>query len=541
MSASSSLSRRGFFAAAGTAAVMAGIPASAAAQSTEAAPGSLAYEWDADVLVVGAGIAGLSAAIFAADAGAKVILLDKMPDGTSSATWKSGGNFGGAGTKMQIAAGIMDSPSMMYNEFMQISRLQAKSEMLKVHCEQAGLCADLLDEWSFELFGESIFLNHAPTVSVHEAYSVDRVYLAMRRPEYQAPAGGGSSIQLVLEDQLQKRIARGAVTAQYNTRALELIVDEGAGRVVGCKVEGEDGEADIYAKTVILATGGFMSSPEALAEFTPYQSSALSTGAESSTGDGLFMATAIGANVYGMDMDYGLPYPGTIPDPDRPGRGETTFDLHTAGIVWVDKHGVRFAAEDTENERDQKVATLQAEDQQVYVIFDEAVREANGATVSVWAEGALDSDRFLEEAERGVFVKKADTLEELAAALGIPGDALVETIERYNTMVEAGEDTDFGRQELEHKIETPPFYGIMTVPRNLSTKGGLLINADGKVINTEGSIIPGLYAAGEVAAYALLVGYGMAGGSLLAHCMVMGKITARNAALEAKTYTVLGA
>jgi len=474
-------------------------------------------KWDADLLVVGSGEAGMFAAINAADEGAKVILLEKFPDIMSSSSWISGGSISGACTKMQIAGGVLDdSPWEHYKDIMKIGRYKQDPDLVRVFVENAGVIVDWLDALGVP------FKDHkALFAPAHELYSKMRSYW----PDPQGSTPSGGVINTYIQKELQKRIDRGDVKRLFETRAKTLIKDD-SGTITGAKADDAGGkEVQYLAKATILATGGFVNDRKARKDFAPWMENVISKGAVSATGDGLYMATGVGAGTACLSDEFltAVLSPGAIPDPKDPTKSTASVNMiQYPGPIWVDKNGKRFYDEGTSYEVGRKEATCKnVADQTVFVILDEGIKTANKDTPIAF--GAWN--KFDEAAKAGELVKMANTIEELAGKLGIDAAALKNTVDKYNGYVTAGKDPDFGRTELKYKIATPPFYGIKTIPSSILTRGGLVINTRAEVLDTKGKIIPGLYAAGEVVAQSLTSsGIGSISGGANTTAMVFGRL-----------------
>ncbi len=429
-----------------------------------------------DIVVVGAGPAGMTAGIYAAEGGADVLVLEKMS------------TVGGAGA---ISSGATDSYG---SKFAKEKGIEDSAEQLKADMTTAGHgynqedLVDLFIENAGETFDWLVSLGVAygdPTPS--EEHSVNRVFLA---------TGSGVSITNAIE----KRCEEAGVEILLETKATELITEDG--KVTGVKAEGSDGTAyEIYADAVVLATGGYGANSDLLTDSlaaTPYY------GAACSTGDGHLMAQAVGAEL--VHMDFGKVYPGGWEYADGKAKislGYTLLAVQQEGAIIVNSDGVRTFREGGLN-YEFKNAIRSDKNNVNYLVLDAAAFDVWKTAVNSKQRGNLGSEEDIENAIAANGTSKpviyhADTLEEVAALAGMDGETLKATVEKWNIYVENGVDEDFGRTTLSRKIGEGPYYLIAEKTRFATTLGGVVINTNFEVHTAEGTVIPGLYAIGEIA------------------------------------------
>ena len=429
-----------------------------------------------DIVVVGAGPAGMTAGIYAAEGGADVLVLEKMS------------TVGGAGA---ISSGATDSYG---SQFAKEKGIEDSAEQLKANMTTAGHgynqedLVDLFIENAGETFDWLVSLGVEygdPTPS--EEHSVNRVFLA---------TGSGVSITNAIE----KRCEEAGVEILLETKAMELITQDG--KVTGVKAEGSDGTAyEIYADAVVLATGGYGANSDLLTDSlaaTPYY------GAACSTGDGHLMAQAVGAEL--VHMDFGKVYPGGWEYADGKAKislGYTLLAVQQEGAIIVNSDGVRTFREGGLN-YEFKNAIRSDKNNVNYLVLDAAAFDVWKTAVNSKQRGNLGSEEDIENAIAANGTSKpviyhADTLEEVAALAGMDGETLKATVEKWNTYVENGVDEDFGRTTLSRKIGEGPYYLIAEKTRFATTLGGVVINTNFEVHTAEGTVIPGLYAIGEIA------------------------------------------
>jgi len=450
----------------------------------------LPEKWDeeADVVVLGAGLAGLSAAIEAADAGASVILLEKMSSITSSHSTRNVGNVAGAGSKMQAKAGISDSPERWREDIVSQgeTRLMAP-ELLDILMSSGGSHIDWLQEMGVPF----VYVCYRPPDSIPRGHIVK---------------GDAQPLGIVLAERAKER----GVKILLDTKAIELYrwADN---RIAGVRAESKDGKTITFKakKGTILCAGDYSASKELKVKYTPLLEEAMAetAGNPGNTGDGFVMAWAVGADSKCLD-DVGKPE-GLWMLPDQPrGTGISEY-LIEAGAIIVNKDGIRFQNESV---------TLGGKDvyrqpsQVAFVVFDSKV-----ATTDVVPEGAprgrgpwLCTCRYLDDWRKfpGA-VKEANTIEELAKNLGVSTSGLLETVNKYNRYVDARKDPDFERTHLGPGIRKPPFIGLGPgrTMANLC-QGTLMVNNKHQVLDVFGKVIPGLYAAGDMGKSGKIIAHG---------------------------------
>ena len=490
-----------------------------------------------DVVVLGGGGAGLTASITAAQNGAKAILVEKAGS-LGGNTLIAGQGFNAcdperqANTEMSeallgqlksyldldpadfgafaevletvkgqindyIASGsttLFDSPELhMLHTYMGGKRTGLDGTVIEPDLELARTFAtNALDalEWA-----ESIGAQWNDTTST---------ILGAMWPRSHGLANG--NVITILTDAAK---ANG-VEIVTDTRANELIVENG--KVVGVKATTSEGaNVTLHANSgVVLATGGFSANAPMVVEYNNYwpglSDTMPSTNAPTITGDGIVMAKAVGADLVGMGFAQLMPS-------SHPVDGSLFSGIWGSAEtqVFVNKEGKRYVNEYAERDVLSKAALAQT-DGIFYIICDNKI--------------AKNADVAGMEAKGNVVV--ADTLEELAEKLGIPADTFVETIERYNSFVDAQKDDDFGKPLFGEKIDEAPFVATPRSPSLHHTMGGVKIDTNTHVISTEGNGIDGLYAAGEVTG-GLHAGNRL-GGNAMTDFLVFGRIAGENAA-----------
>ena len=432
-------------------------------------------ELTTDVVVVGGGGAGMSAAVRLAELGQQVILFEKSSF-LGGAISVSGGNQVVMGAQLQADNGVEDdSVESMVADFEANGANKNNEEILTLFAENVGAATD----WLVASCGIEF------DAGLHQLgeYSHNREL---------AYTGGGAGFA----ERMRKAVERSGATVYLSTKVESLLVEDGA--VVGVKAVSTDGtkEYTVHAVNVVLATGGYGNNKDML---TDEMKSALYYGPSTSTGDGIRMAEAVNAQT--ANMEYGKRYPNGI-EVDT-GIAKSTIAGNIVGwtmsAILVNADGNRVVNEKASN-RTILEEELQQPGGMLYLLLD-------AETFEVWKTklapaGISDGDIEKYLAANGtttpVFAH-GETLEEAAAAAGVNAENLAATVEKYNSFVEKGEDADFGRNAsyLTMKIGAGPYYLIEQKPRFATTMGGLVVNTNMQVLNQGGSAISGLYAAGE--------------------------------------------
>jgi fumarate reductase flavoprotein subunit len=456
---------------------------------------------DCDVLIVGAGGAGMAAAIEAADSGASVTVLEagKRPGGSTAL---SGGVFYAAGTSVQRAAGVQDDVERMYRYYMTFNRWNLEPWLIRRFCEESAPTLEWLLGLGVEMPIDGLYISGVEDV-----------------PRGHHTRGSGAA----LFEHLHGAAAARGVAIHAKVCVESLLVEEG--RVAGVVAQG----AEMRAGAVVLATGGYGANRDLLAEFNPDVAEqderwSFYFGSETSRGDGIRMALDLGAEVVGRNR---------LMVNASPGFSRDVADFHPPWLVFVNRHGQRFMDETWPY----CIAGHRIEEQPgrlCFAIFDEPTRAASPsrhpfADKLGVGDFAYSCDRLAEEAERGR-VLMADTLEGLAVKAGIDPVGLAGTVARYNADVRAGGDAQFFKQGALTTIETAPFYAAEVHAASFgATSAGLRIDTDARVLGADARPIAGLYAAGETAGGVLGERY-VGGGNYISNALIFGRIAGRGAA-----------
>lgn len=426
-----------------------------------------------DVVIVGAGAAGLSAALRLQESGQdNILVLEKMAyTGGASAT--CGGGFLAAGSRYQQQAGIEDTPELMMEELLEKGHHINDVELTRLHAENAAPTVD----WLIDDIGVQ-FNTPQPSET-----TINRDFTAV---------GGGAGMMQTLAEAAQQR----GIEIQLNTRATELIVDNGAVR--GVLAEDTDGNHyTIQAQAVLLATGGYGNNSQLMDEADVGR--VIYYGPISSNGEGMTMARDIGAKVTNLQ------YVGVKPNGLETGEGIGKYTQPANNAMWKASAGIlvndagQRLIDETSSEEELVSIYKQQNDWAMYTVMDQAAYDIFYSTaIEKHLFSEAEAQQWIDEKGTGttVFVR-GETLQEAAEQAGIDAGQLAQTIENYNQGVAKGED-EFGRQVVAAFDTEGPVYIVKQNLRFATTLGGLDINTHCQVLNEQDEAIAGLYAAGEV-------------------------------------------
>ena len=500
-------------------AIKAAVAAALAGETAEEATVEIPFE-QPDVIVIGAGMSGLSAAVRASQLGANVLVFEQMARiGGSAAV--AGGSIVGAETIIEKEAGIEDSIDLLYADFPRLGgEGNFNPEVARKFAERAGTAVDWLDTFVGVNFGERM-----PTYGSYEPLNVNRVHFAVpENGDVSASSGkGGTGFVSALKAKLDEYIAAGTACLLMETKVTDIVIEDGV--ITGVVADINGVETVVKAPSTIIATGGYGHNEAWLKEFN-FTNVATSTPA-SASGSGYDFARKAGAVFTGMD--FCTAYGGAIPVTGF--TKSLAANLYTnPGPIWVGLNGERFADETNADSKLRSDAWTAAEENKVFIVYTDKAINPEMPMIT----GAADAAAALAELiEAGEFVFKADTVEELAQKAGINAEALVKTVETYNADCAAGKDSLFGREANLVAMEEGPYYAIMTIPYVLITSGGPQINADAQMVNAAGEVIPGAYLAGEIVGMGNVCGHTTIGGIGHGNCATWGMIAAENAVANA--------
>ena len=482
---------------------------------------------DADVVVVGAGGAGMTAAITAAAEGKSVVILESQSMVGGNSVRATGGmnagktvyqdenEFGesaGVEKTLKTAAekyadnetitalaktvseqwaayqanptGYFDSVELMELDTMIGGKGINDPELVETLCANSADAIDWLDEHGITLHNVSSF----------GGASVKRIHRPVNA-EGKTVSVGSYMIPL-----LQENCEKAGVKMMLDTTATEILTDAN-GAAVGVKATGASGETvTVNAKAVVLATGGFGANLDMVVKYKPELKGFMTTNAPGIQGQGIEMAQAIGAATVDMDQIQ------IHPTVEANTAALITEGLRGDGAILINEEGQRFI--DEVGTRDVvSAAEIAQTGSYSWLVVDQAMADASSVI-----QGYI---------KKGYTVTGA-TYEELGKAMGVDAAAFAETMEKWNGYVEAKNDPDFGRTSFANPLNTAPYYAVKVTAGVHHTMGGLKINANTEVLNEKGEVIPGLFAAGEVTGG--VHGANRLGGNAVADFTVFGRI-----------------
>ena len=482
---------------------------------------------DADVVVVGAGGAGMTAAITAAGEGKSVVILESQSMVGGNSVRATGGmnagktvyqdenEFGesaGVEKTLKTAAekyadnetitalaktvseqwaayqanptGYFDSVELMELDTMIGGKGINDPELVETLCENSADAIDWLDEHGITLHNVSSF----------GGASVKRIHRPVNA-EGKTVSVGSYMIPL-----LQENCEKAGVKMMLDTTATEILTDAN-GAAVGVKATGASGETvTVNAKAVVLATGGFGANLDMVVKYKPELKGFMTTNAPGIQGQGIEMAQAIGAATVDMDQIQ------IHPTVEANTAALITEGLRGDGAVLINAEGKRFI--DEVGTRDVvSAAEIAQTGSYSWLVVDQAMVDASSVIQGYIKKG---------------YTVTGETYEELGKAMGVDAAAFAETMDKWNGYVEAKNDPDFGRTSFANPLNTAPYYAVKVTAGVHHTMGGLKINANTEVLNEKGEVIPGLFAAGEVTGG--VHGANRLGGNAVADFTVFGRI-----------------
>ena len=487
---------------------------------------------DADIVIVGAGGAGMTAAITAAEEGKSVVILESQSMVGGNSVRATGGmnagktvyqdenEFGeaaGVEKTLKTAAekyadnetitalaktvseqwaeyqanptGYFDSVELMELDTMVGGKGINDPELVETLCSNSADAIDWLDEHGITLHNVASF-GGASVKRIHRPVDADGKTISV----------GSYMIPL-----LQENCEKAGVQILLNTTANEILTDAN-GAAVGVKATGASGETvTVNAKAVVLTTGGFGANLDMVTEYKPELKGFMTTNAAGAQGQGIEMATAIGAGTVDMDQIQ------IHPTVEANTAALITEGLRGDGAVLINAEGKRFI--DEVGTRDVvSAAEIAQTGSYSWLVVDQAMVDASSVIQGYIKKG---------------YTVTGETYEELGKAMGVDEAAFAETMNTWNGYVDAKNDPDFGRTSFANKLDTAPYYAIKVTAGVHHTMGGLTINTNTEVLKEDGSVIPGLFAAGEVTGG--VHGANRLGGNAVADFTVFGRIAGKAA------------
>lgn len=446
--------------------------------SPQAASAELPSEWTSehDLVVIGAGGAGLAAALEASRAGASVMVLECENSHLFSNTALCGGVVMGCCSSIQKEAGVEDSVEEFKKYLDAINDGLDSQNLTHLWAEKSGETIDWLREAGADFPVEKLYKSGA-----------EDAYADVTKPVARGVIAFDSKGASICDALYQQAVAEGAEFA-FGTLATGLYQDE-TGRV--CGVAADDGTSRKANKGVVIASAGFSRNKDMLRNFMPDLVDGASNGSSRQQGDGIVMGQRLGAKLTNM---WATQTTGKGIDTGQ--GGAPFFVLPNWGnqCICIDMDGTRAFDEGMMGEL-MSVEIINNHDGFVWAAWDDKVVQQGPAVITV----PPLSEGLRSEIDSGAILS-ANTLEELAEKIGVPAEVFVAEVDKLNSFVEEGVDKEFGKDQskgMGNKIDTPPFYAGKIVPAFADTAGGLTINEKAEVLNVDDQPIAGLYAAGS--------------------------------------------
>lgn len=468
-----------------------------------------------DLIVVGGGNAGLPAAIFAAERGAKVLIIDTNSQ-LGGTLYLSSGQMSAAGTKLQRSKGIVDTAQSHYDDIMKISSNTADPQLLRLAVDNAAPAFDWLTDHGFE-----VLPGHPVTGTTHEPYSQAR---------YAWGHEGGMSILKLLLAQLQPHIDAGRVQLLLQTEVTRLLLSRD-GSVRGVEAKNlDEKKLQFLARSTLLTCGGYTDNREMFEKYEKHRSYSQAT-SPFSQGAGYTMGESVGGYVRGGENH--TPLFGAVlansnyPAPMRMIVRNFPGD-RPPWEIFVNGSGERFLCEDVPSHTAYEYALGKQKDESCWVVFDEAILTSAppmagffGGGGSAGRSGKPDLHKYF--TEKTAFFYQGETPEELANRAGIDPAGLTATIADYNRAQASGQDR-LGRKHMPLPITKAPFYAIRLRAWNLTAYAGLAVDGQLRVIRRDGKPIGNLYAAGELLGMGQLMGHAVCGGMSVMPALSLGRL-----------------
>ncbi|WP_314590786.1 flavocytochrome c [Paenibacillus terrigena] len=431
-----------------------------------------------DIIIVGAGGAGMSAALEAKEKGLNPVIFEKMPIAGGN-TMKSSSGMNASETKFQKEQGIQDSNDLFYEETLKGGHNTNDKDMLRFFVDNSASAIDWLDSIGIRLNNITI------TGGMNEKRT--------HRPE------DGSAVGQYLVSGLMKNIQEKEIPLFVKANVKELTEKDGKVNGVKVVIDGNE-EKTITSDAVVVTTGGFGANMDMISEVRSDLKGLVTTNQIGSTGDGIKMIEKLGGAT--VDMDQIQVHP-TVQQEKSYLIGEA---VRGEGAILVSSEGKRFTNElDT---RDNVTAAInKLPEKSAYLVFDSGVKSRAKA---------------IQQYEKMGFVLQGESIEALAKALNVPADQLKSTVDTWNSAVKNKKDAEFGRTTgMDNDLSGAPYYAIKIAPGIHYTMGGVKINTNTEVLNRDGKPIPGLYAAGELTGG--LHGQNRIGGNSVAEIIIFGR------------------
>ena len=486
------------------------------------------HKYDADIVIVGGGLSGLSAALTAAENGVKTIVLEKMKFLGGAGLFPEGSL--GIGTRYQKENGIQTTTEMVFTKVMEFHHWRCNASVIRALLNESGKTIDWLTEYGVKITGIKTMFPPEKSLQTWHIFE-----------------GHGARVVKIMSDHIKQK--GGVILTK--TPVKKILINDG-GRIIGIAAINNGGETVVIkAKAVIIATGGFASNEEMLKKYvpdisTPGMAKLMYRGpiVDGRTGDGINLASSVNAALTGMGAIAGnSPYLDDEPA-IRQFRGPDYMKQMRCALIqpflWVNQHGDRFYNESLGSVFSDVYNAMTHNGGLMWSVFDGNMKEymvKNGPLIPfnaivVPGQKMTALDKGLQKGIAAGFAFKADTIGELANKISIKPEKLIETIKKVNHFTDQKNDADFNRKP-EHLVkfntENGPYYGLKGLRAFFLTLGGVKINSHMQALDHSEQVIPGLYVTGQDmgglydSTYDLL-----AEGSASSFALSSGRIAVRN-------------
>lgn len=450
--------------------------------------------YDTDVVVVGAGGAGLSSAIELAQNNKKVLVVEKAGISGGNTSYASAG-MNAAETKLQKENNVADTVDLFIKDTMEGGKNLNKEELVEILANKSAESIDWLEKNGVKFNqlkfsgGQSEMRTHAPTDQ----------------------KGNSIPVGSFLVDKLTKKAVEEGVEIIYDTKVDKILMKDG--KAVGVRGKNSDQEITINSKAVIVASGGFGSNKDKIIEYRPDLKDYVSTNAKSIQGDAIDFLKDLDASF--IDMDQIQIHPTVV----QKSGSLISEGLRGEGAILVNNSGRRFFNE-LETRDKVSEAILDQDGANAWLIVDQAMMDQSGTIKKYYDQN---------------YLQKADDYKELAELIGCKQETIKETLENWKDITSDNDDPNFGREGMDTSnsdLSKTPFYAVQISPGIHHTMGGVEVNTNSEVLDSNSETIPGLYAAGEVTGG--VHGANRLGGNAITDIVVFGRNAAQNASLYIK-------
>ena len=465
--------------------------------------GNATINWD--YVIIGAGTAGLPAAIFASRRGARVLLIDAA-DSVGGTMHLANGQVSAGGTILQEAKGIDDNPDKHFDDVMRMTQSLADYNVVRQTVDNAP------DTINWLLRGGLIPLDDHPVTGSSPGWE------CYRTPRYLWGTNNGRDILAVVLKELQPELNSGRIVTQLNSPVTGLIVGDD-GTITGVRAQTPVGEQVFRGRHVLITTGGYANNPELFQDLIGQPTYTTGT-YPSNLGKGLELALSVGGTLRGHELHrsgtgsilQANSYPTRVI-----ARFETRPQARLPWEIWVNNEGRRFIREDEPNPENRASALVKQERFRYAIVFDSDIFESSPPGIPRWSREQIRS-----HFNSHPMFHKAESLDQLAELAQISASGLKRTVRDYNKSVETASDA-FGRAHFPSKIDRATYYAIIHHGHSATSAVGIVVDDDFRVVRDNGEPIANLYAAGEVLGSGVSLGHVFTPGMMLTPALAIGR------------------